>query len=89
VVREFLEETGLRAHVRHVLDVVSDVTVMAEEPVRLHSVRVIYEVEVDAGPLRPEVDGSTDAVRWVHDRDLDNLELIGWLRDLGLTNSDV
>ena len=85
VAREFLEETGLRAQVRHVLDVVSDVTVMAEEPVRLHSVRLIYEVEVDVGPLRPEVDGSTDAVRWVHDRDLDNLALIGWVRDLGLT----
>ena len=60
---------------------------MVEEPVRLHCVRVIYEVEVDGGPLRPEEDGSTDAVRWVHDRDLENLALIPWLKELGLTTS--
>ncbi len=87
VVREFLEETGLRARVRRLRNVVSDVTVMAEKPVRLHSVRVIYEVEVQSGPHRPEVDGSTDEVRWVHDRDLESLDLIPWLRDLGLTAS--
>jgi 8-oxo-dGTP diphosphatase len=87
VVREFLEETGLRPRVRRVRDVVSDVTVMVEESVRLHSVRLIYEVEVDGGPHRPEVNGSTDDVRWVHHRDLENLNLIPWLRDLGLTTS--
>ena len=85
LVREFLEETGLRAHVRRVRDVVSDVTVMVEPPVRLHSVRVIYEVDVDDGPLRPEADGSTDTVRWVHTRELQALPLIPWLKDLGIT----
>jgi ADP-ribose pyrophosphatase YjhB (NUDIX family) len=86
LVREFLEETGLRAHVRCVRDVVSDVTVMVEEPVRLHSVRLIYEVDVDDGPLRPEVDGSTDAVRWVHLREMQELPLIPWLKDLDITS---
>jgi 8-oxo-dGTP diphosphatase len=85
LVREFLEETGLTAHVRRVRDVVSDVTVMVEEPVRLHSVRVIYEVDVEDGPLRPEADGSTDAVRWVHPRELQDLPLIPWLKGLGIT----
>jgi len=87
VVREFLEETGLRARVRRVRDVVSDVVLMGEEPVQLHSVRLIYEVEVDGGPHRPEVDGSTDDVRWVHHCDLENLDLIPWLRELGLKTS--
>jgi 8-oxo-dGTP diphosphatase len=83
--REFLEETGLRAHVRRVRDVVSDVTVTTEEPVRLHSVRLIYDVEVDDGPLRPEVDGSSDAVRWVLPHELQVLPLVPWLEELGIT----
>ena len=79
VVREFLEETGLTARPRHLLDVVSDVAVLSQEPVRLHSIRLVYEVEVDEGPLRREVDGSTDAVRWAGVRDLAGLALAPWL----------
>ena len=83
--REFMEETGLVARVRDVLDVVSDVAVLVREPVRLHSVRLIYEVEVDPGSARPETDGSTDAVRWVRFGDLGALPLIPWLRELAVT----
>ncbi len=86
LVREFMEETGLVARVRDVLDVVSDVAVLAREPVRLHSVRLIYDVTVESGSVRPEADGSTDSVRWVRYRDLGALPLIPWLRELAVTH---
>jgi 8-oxo-dGTP diphosphatase len=79
LVREFVEETGLTARVQTLLDVVSDVGMLAGEPVRLHSVRVVYVVGVDDGPVRPEVDGSTDAVRWVPIPELADLTLAPWL----------
>jgi 8-oxo-dGTP diphosphatase len=82
VVREFMEETGLEVRVRHLLDVASDVADLAREPVRLHSVRLIYEVEVVAGSVRPETSGSTDAVRWVGSGDLEALPLISWLKEV-------
>lgn len=82
LVREFMEEAGLEVRVRDVLDVVSDVTELAREPVRLHSVRLIYEVEVVAGSVRPETSGSTDAVRWVGAGDLEALPLISWLKEV-------
>ncbi len=79
LVREFEEETGLKARVQQVRGVVSDVADLAVEPVRLHSVRIIYEVDVEGG-LRSEIGGSTDAVRWVADRDLPALALVAWLK---------
>jgi 8-oxo-dGTP diphosphatase len=86
LVREFMEETGLVARVGHVLAVVSDVAVWDREGVRLHSVRLIYEVVVERGSERPELAGSTDAVPWVQYRDLGALPLILWLRDLAMTH---
>jgi hypothetical protein len=61
---------------------VSDVAELAREPVRLHSVRLIYEVEVLFGSVRPETSGSTDAVRWVGSGDLEALPLIWWLKEV-------
>jgi len=80
--REFIEETGLKARVRRVLDVVSDLTVLVREPVRLHSVRLIYVVSVEDGLPRAETAGSTDAVRWVGRQEFDELPVIPWLREL-------
>ena len=82
VVRELMEETGLVARVGDLLDVVSEVAVLERERVRLHSVRVVYDVEVEPGSVRPEADGSTDAVRWVRTGDLEALPLIPWVRAL-------
>lgn len=81
-----LVRAGLVARAGDVLDVVSDVAVLVREPVRLHSVRLILEVEAEPGSERPEADGSTDAVRWVRYRDLEALPLIPWLRDLAVTH---
>src|SRR4051812_48133591 len=82
LVREFMEETGLRADVGSAVDIASDVTVLVREPVRLHSIRIIYEVTVGEAIPRAETGRSTDAVRWVDVQDLDALPLIPWLSDL-------
>ena len=82
LVREFMEETGLRVDVGGVVDVVSDVTVLVREPVRLHSIRLIYNVTVEEAIPRAETGGSTDAVRWVNLQDLEAMSLIPWLREL-------
>lgn len=86
LVREFLEETGLAVRRHRLLDVVSDVADLVREPVRLHSIRIIYDVEVDPGPVRVEAEGSTDDVRWVHGRDLRELSLTPWLERLASTH---
>jgi hypothetical protein len=77
-----MEETGLGAQVGRVLDIVSDVAPLVLEPVRLHSVRLIYDVKVEDGSSQAEAEGSTDAVRWVDDQDRETLPLIPWLREL-------
>ena len=82
LVREFMEETGLEVRVRGLLDVVTDVAEWMREEVRLHSIRLIYEVEVVNGSARPETNGSTDAVQWLRYRDLEAVQLIPWLKEV-------
>ena len=65
VVRELREETGLDGRVTRLLDVVSDVMEIPGRSLRLHTVRVLYEVEVASGDPVKEVDGSSDEPRWV------------------------
>ena len=77
-----MEETGLVSHVGRVLDIVSDVNDLVREPVRLHSVRLIYDVKVEDGSPQPEVQGSTDAVRWIRDQDLEALPVMPWFMGL-------
>ncbi len=43
--REFLEETGLTAHVSQLLDVVSDVTDLPSRGERLQAIRILYAVD--------------------------------------------
>jgi ADP-ribose pyrophosphatase YjhB (NUDIX family) len=86
-----MEETGLEVRVRGLVDVVSDVTEVAvgdmvTTPVRLHSIRIIYDVAVSSGPATPEAVGSTDAVQWVAQERLGDVPLIPWLRDLTSTH---
>jgi 8-oxo-dGTP diphosphatase len=82
VVREFLEETGLNAKVGTLLDAVSSVHNSAEEDVRLHSVRLVYEVTIREGSFVHEAAGSTDRARWVPQGALRDIPLIPWVRDL-------
>ena len=82
LVREFMEETGLEVRVLGLLDVVTDVVEWMREQVRLHSIRLIYEVEVVDGSARPEKNGSTDAVQWLRSGDLEAVQLIPWLKEM-------
>ncbi len=67
LMREVLEETGLRVAVGDVLDVYS--TLWGSEP-RVHGVSIVFDVRVTGGVLRDEVDGSSDQAAWI---DLDDL----------------
>lgn len=61
--REIREESGLTVTVGPLLDVLSDVRTIPDGT-NLHTVRIIYEVASWSGTLRPEVNGTTDAVGW-------------------------
>jgi len=61
--REIAEESGLTIVPGPFLDVLSDVRTLPDGT-SLHTVRLIYEVASWHGSLRPEVDGTTDAVAW-------------------------
>jgi ADP-ribose pyrophosphatase YjhB (NUDIX family) len=61
--REIEEESGLKVAVGALLDVLSDVRTIPDGT-SLHTVRLVYQVESWEGTLRPEADGTTDAVEW-------------------------
>ena len=61
--REMREESGLTVTVGPLLDVLSDVRTIPDGT-NLHTVRIIYRVASWSGTLRPEVNGTTDAVGW-------------------------
>ncbi|MGW9021225.1 NUDIX hydrolase [Leucobacter chromiiresistens] len=80
VVREVAEETGLEAKVGKLLGVDSRVMVREEVPAgddpELHTIRIVYRATVVDGPLRNEVDGSSDEARWVALRDIKSLRTL-------------
>ena len=68
VLRELGEEAGLTGEVLRLLDVNDRLLDRIDddgEPVRLHAIRIIYQVRVTGGELRDEADGSTDTCQWV------------------------
>ena len=48
----------------------------------LHTVRLIYRVRSWQGTLRPEVEGTTDDVRWVPRDELAELPLAHYVEDV-------
>jgi 8-oxo-dGTP diphosphatase len=73
--REMEEETGLSVVVGPLLGVFSDVRVVPPERTNLHTVRLIYGIESWHGVLRPEADGTTDAVEWFSPEELRTVPL--------------
>jgi 8-oxo-dGTP diphosphatase len=65
VVREFVEETGLRVRRAGLHAVLSDVARLPSNGALEHTDRIVYDVEVVGGELRAELDGTTDRVEWV------------------------
>jgi 8-oxo-dGTP diphosphatase len=73
VVREVAEETGLAVEITGLREVVSEVVPRTG---RLeHTDGVVYDLAVVGGRERPEVDGSTDAVRWIEPKEAAGLPL--------------
>ncbi|WP_239138355.1 NUDIX hydrolase [Actinoplanes regularis] len=64
VVRELAEETGLVVTVTGVRAVVADVVALPDGPLE-HTDRILYDVTVTGGELRPEVGGTSDLAEWV------------------------
>ena len=61
--REIEEESGLKVSVGPLFEVLSDVRTIPDGT-SLHTVRLVYQVVSWEGTLRPEADGTTDAVEW-------------------------
>ncbi|HEY1827381.1 MAG TPA: NUDIX hydrolase, partial [Acidimicrobiales bacterium] len=63
------------------LDVLSDVRTLPDGT-SLHTIRLVYRVAQWSGSLRPEVDGTTDDVRWFTREDLKELPLAHYVEDV-------
>jgi 8-oxo-dGTP diphosphatase len=79
--REFEEESGLTVELGPLLDVLSDVRTIPDGT-NLHTVRLIYRVERWSGSLRAELEGTTDAVRWVEKDELATLPLAHYVEEV-------
>jgi ADP-ribose pyrophosphatase YjhB (NUDIX family) len=81
LVREVEEESGLRVELGPLVDVLSDVRTLPDAT-ELHTIRLIYRVSSWKGTLRPEADGTTDAVRWVPRDELSTFPLAHYVEDV-------
>jgi ADP-ribose pyrophosphatase YjhB (NUDIX family) len=77
--REMEEESGLTVTVGPLLDVLSDVRTIPDGT-NLHTVRIIYRVVSWSGTLRPEVDGTTDAVGWFTPEEVRDMPLAHYVQ---------
>jgi 8-oxo-dGTP diphosphatase len=74
LVREFFEETGLRVRDPQLLGVNSDLR-RRDNGDRIHTVRIIFTVELAGGELSDEVHGTTDHAAWFELSGLDSLNV--------------
>lgn len=80
--RELLEETGLAVAVGSIRSVTSDVVDSLPRQQHLWTVRCVYDATVVGGTLRPEIDGSSDGVRWFDRDELDRTPLVPFVGDV-------
>ncbi len=74
--REVMEETSLAVRVRGLTTVLSDVLTLPDDGSQLHTVRLVYDVDILAGALQFERAGTTDEARWCHLSELAALPLM-------------
>ena len=77
--REFIEETGLRVHRASLVTVSAD-TRRRSNGDRIHTVRIIYTVELLGGELTHEVGGTSDHAMWFAPAALAELNLADYAR---------
>ncbi|HEY7131537.1 MAG TPA: NUDIX domain-containing protein [Candidatus Limnocylindrales bacterium] len=78
VLRELEEETGLTGQIEDVAGIFSHVYPhsRAAGGADLHFLGILYHVRPTGGMLRDEVDGTTDAARWLSRDELANVRLV-------------
>ena len=79
LLREFVEETGLVVRDPALLTVTADTRRRANGD-RIHTVRVIYTVELAGGELSDEVGGTSDRATWFAPDDLVTLNVADYAR---------
>lgn len=57
----------------------SDVLTLPRDGFRLHTVRLVYDVEIVGGTLQPEQTGTTDEARWCSPADIAALPLMSYV----------
>lgn len=80
--REVLEETGLDATIGRQLGIVSDVRTR-REGTKVHTVRLLFELDGLAGELRHEVSGSSDLAKRVELDEARQLPLADYVIEAG------
>lgn len=88
--REFSEETGLEVRPVRLVDVRFELVPMRDTDELVHHDRIVFEVEVTGGELRPENEaGTTDAVDWFAPDELPHVPMMRWsARLLGVVPED-
>lgn len=79
LVREFREETGLEVHRPRLLDVTSDVR-RRDNGDKIHTVRILFTVELAGGDLQHEVHGTTDHAAWFDLADVESMNIADYAR---------
>ncbi len=79
LIREFAEETGLRVSDPRLVGVTSDER-RRDNGDRLHTVRILYTVQLTGGSLRDEADGTTDLARWFQLAEVGDVNLADYAR---------
>jgi ADP-ribose pyrophosphatase YjhB (NUDIX family) len=81
LIREIEEESGLTVTLGPLLDVLSDLRTIPDGT-SLHTVRLIYCVDSWVGTLRPELNGTTDAVSWFTPDEVRDLPLARYVQEV-------
>ncbi len=81
LVREFMEETGLRVEQPRLFRVTSDLR-SRENGDQVHTVRLIYSVSYHSGELESEIHGTTDHAAWFRYDELDEINVADYARDI-------
>ncbi len=79
LIREFAEETGLEVTNPQLFTVTSDVR-RRDNGDKIHTVRIIYSVELAGGELHHEVHGTTDHAAWFDLGELETMNIADYAR---------
>jgi 8-oxo-dGTP diphosphatase len=79
LIREFREETGLIVHRPMLLGVTSDVR-RRDNGDKIHTVRILFTIELAGGELHHEVHGTTDHAAWFDLSEIETMNIADYAR---------